>query len=457
VFRLSEAAGPLGARLIGADRLVTGVSTDSRSLRSGDLFVALKGPRFDGHEFLGTATHSGAAAALVSEAQSVPEGTCALLVSDTRLALGRLASWWRERYALELIAVTGSNGKTTVKEMLAAALRAHAGEQGVLYTQGNLNNDIGVPLTLLRLREQHRYAVVEMGMNHPGEISYLSRLARPTAALINNAGTAHIGEVGSVEGIARAKGEIFDGLDPAGVALINGDDAFAEYWRGLLRGRRVVEFGLDKRVTVRARYELSESGSLVTITAPDREFVVRLVIPGVHNVKNALAAASVCWALGIPVDRIAAGLSSYRGTGGRLQQRRLPNGALVIDDSYNANPESMKAALSVLAGFSGRRVFVMGDMGELGEAAPAMHAEIGVFARRAGIDAFYALGEASAAAARTFGEGSRHFESVAELASALRALVDAQTVVLVKGSRFMRMERVVDALTGEGASAGREH
>jgi UDP-N-acetylmuramoyl-tripeptide--D-alanyl-D-alanine ligase len=457
VFRLSEAASALGAEQIGPDALITGVSTDTRTVRSGDAFVALKGARFDGHRFVPDAIAAGAAGALVSDRTSVPSGAAGLVVSDTRLALGRLASWWRDRFPLDVIAVTGSNGKTTVKEMLAAALRAHAGESAVLATQGNLNNDIGVPLTLFRLRREHRYAVIEMGMNHPGEIGYLSRLTRPTAALINNAGTAHIGEVGSVEGIARAKGEIFEGLNPKGIAVINGDDAFADYWRGLVRGRRVIDFGLDKRVKVRARYELSEGGSLVTISTPDREFIVRLAVPGVHNVKNALAAASASWALDVPIESIAAGLSAYTGTRGRLQQRRLAGGALLIDDTYNANPESMKAALSVLSGFAGRRIFVMGDMGELGDAASAMHAEIGVFARRAGIDAFYALGEASAAAARAFGEGARHFESVDALVAALQPCVDAHTVVLVKGSRFMRMERVADALAGEASSVGGEH
>jgi UDP-N-acetylmuramoyl-tripeptide--D-alanyl-D-alanine ligase len=379
------------------------------------------------------------------------------VLPDTRSGLGRLAAWWRGQFDIPLFAITGSNGKTTVKEMLAAILRVHAGEAAVLATQGNLNNDIGVPISLLRLTPRHRFAVIEMGMNHLGEISYLSRLARPTVALINNAGTAHIGEVGSVEAIARAKGEILEGLPADGVAIMNGDDAFADSWRQLARSKRVVDFGLDRRATVTARYELGEAGSLVTLKTPQEEFVVRLAVPGVHNVRNALAAATAAWAGGVPADSIAAGLADYRGVDGRLQQLRLHNGALLIDDTYNANPESMKAALSVLGACAGKRIFVMGDMGELGESAAAMHAEIGVFARRAGAQRLFALGDASAAAAKAFGDGAAHFDSVEALISALRTDIEPRSAVLVKGSRFMRMERVVDALAGKVANARGDH
>ncbi|MGH8632040.1 MAG: UDP-N-acetylmuramoyl-tripeptide--D-alanyl-D-alanine ligase, partial [Burkholderiales bacterium] len=380
-----------------------------------------------------------------------------LAVADTRVGLGKLAAWWRGRFDIPLIAITGSNGKTTVKEMLAAILRTHAGEAAVLATQGNLNNDIGVPLTLLRLEPRHRYAVIEVGMNHLGEIAYLSRLARPTAAIINNAGTAHIGEVGSVEAIARAKGEILEGLSAEGVAILNSDDAFADSWRQLARGKRIVDFGLDRRAAVTARYELGETGSLVTLTTPQQAFVVRLAVAGVHNVRNALAATTAAWVAGAPAAKIAAGLSEYQGVSGRAQQLRLPNGALLIDDTYNANPESMKAALSVLAGCAGKRIFVMGDMGELGEAAGAMHVEIGIFARRAGAHRLYTLGEASAAAARAFGEGAAHFDSVEALVAALEPELDPGSAVLVKGSRFMRMERVVAALSGKVTSARGNH
>jgi UDP-N-acetylmuramoyl-tripeptide--D-alanyl-D-alanine ligase len=449
MFELSTAAVAIGAERRGADARVLRVTTDSRDVRAGDLFVALKGPRYDAHDFVDRAFASGAVAAVVSDPDAVSTSSAALIVApDTRLALGRLAAWWRGRFDIPLVAVTGSNGKTTVKEMIAAVLRAHCSEPEVLATTGNLNNDIGMPMTLLRLSGQHRFAVIEMGMNHLGEIAYLSRLARPTVALINNAGTAHIGEVGSLEGIARAKGEIFEGMDPQGTAILNDDDAFAEYWRGLLKGRAVVEFGLDRRAAVSARYELSETGSLMTVRTPADEFVLRLQVPGLHNVKNALAAATVCVVLRVPPRAIVEGLSGYGGVKGRMQVVRLPEGTTVIDDTYNANPDSMKAALSVLAAAPGRKIFVVGDMGELGPEETDLHADVGTFARRAGIHRVYALGEAVEATVRAFGDGAHRYPSVEALLEDLRRDISVEATVLVKGSRFMKMERVVDALTG---------
>lgn len=455
---LATAAQAIGARHIGANTVFDRVTTDSRDLRPGDLFVGIRGERFDGQAFADQALSGGAAAVMVGAGAKVLTPTARVLeVDDTRLALGRLAAFWRTRFALPLIAITGSNGKTTVKEMLASILRQVAGESGVLATAGNLNNDIGMPLTLLRLSAAHRYAVVEMGMNHLGEISYLSSLAKPTVALINNAGTAHIGELGSADAIARAKAEIFEGLDKTGIAILNSDDAFADYWRGLVRGRRVVDFGLDKKAAVSARYELAAFASLVTFRTPAEEFVATLDIPGLHNIKNALAAATCAYALDIPSAAIGAGLAAYAGVKGRLQRKRHASGALVIDDTYNANPESMQAAIAVLAAYPGRTFFVMGDMGELGSNAEAMHASIGKFAKRAGVHAMFALGEMSAAAVRSFGEGARHFSSVDELAGALSGVLEHESTVLVKGSRFMRMERVVEALgavNGESAMKG---
>jgi UDP-N-acetylmuramoyl-tripeptide--D-alanyl-D-alanine ligase len=458
VLDLATAAQAIGARHIGANTVFDRVTTDSRDLRPGDLFVGIRGERFDGQAFADQALSGGAAAVMVGAGAKVLTPTARVLeVDDTRLALGRLAAFWRTRFALPLIAITGSNGKTTVKEMLASILRQVAGESGVLATAGNLNNDIGMPLTLLRLSAAHRYAVVEMGMNHLGEISYLSSLAKPTVALINNAGTAHIGELGSADAIARAKAEIFEGLDKTGIAILNSDDAFADYWRGLVRGRRVVDFGLDKKAAVSARYELAAFASLVTFRTPAEEFVATLDIPGLHNIKNALAAATCAYALDIPSAAIGAGLAAYAGVKGRLQRKRHASGALVIDDTYNANPESMQAAIAVLAAYPGRTFFVMGDMGELGSNAEAMHASIGKFAKRAGVHAMFALGEMSAAAVRSFGEGARHFSSVDELAGALSGVLEHESTVLVKGSRFMRMERVVEALgavNGESAMKG---
>ena len=455
---IATAALAIGARHIGPNAVFDRVTTDSRSLRPGDLFVGIRGERFDGQAFADQALSAGAAAVMVEAgAQILAPNARVIEVDDSRLALGRLAAFWRGRYLSPLVAVTGSNGKTTVKEMLAAILRQVAGESGVLATAGNLNNDIGMPLTLLRLDSRHRYAVVEMGMNHLGEIAYLSRLAKPTVALINNAGTAHIGELGSVDAIARAKGEIFEGLQTNGTAIINSDDASAGYWRGLVRGRPVVDFGLDRKAAVSARYELTAFASLVTFRTPRGEFVATLGVPGLHNIKNALAAVACAHVLDVPETAITAGLASYAGMKSRLQRKRHASGALVIDDTYNANPESMQAAIAVLAAYPGRTIFVMGDMGELGGNAEAMHATIGEFAKRAGVHALFTLGEMSAAAARSFGEGARHFASVDELVDALAGSLEHGSTVLVKGSRFMRMERVVEALgviNGESAMKG---
>jgi UDP-N-acetylmuramoyl-tripeptide--D-alanyl-D-alanine ligase len=458
MFDLVSAAQALGARRVGGNAEFMRVTTDSRDSRPGDLFVGIRGERFDGQAFAAQALAAGAVAAMVSDVpRNAGDGARLLVVADTRIALGQLAAHWRARFAMPLIAITGSNGKTTVKEMLAAILRQSAGESGVLATVGNQNNDIGMPLTLLQLRADHRYAVVEMGMNHLGEIAYLSRLAKATAALITNAGTGHIGELGSTEAIARAKGEIFEGLDTTGTAIINSDDAFANFWRGLAKPRRVVDFGLDRKAAVSARYELAEAGSLVTIVTPESEFVATLNVPGLHNVKNALAAATAAYALGIESKTIAAGIAAYRGVKGRLQRKRLPSGATLIDDTYNANPESMKAAIAVLAAHAGRKVFVMGDMGELGETASAMHAAIGVFAKRAGVERLFALGDLSAEAVRGFGNGGAHFATVEDLIAAIAGVLGRDTTLLIKGSRFMRMERVVEALgavNGEQTAKG---
>ena len=442
---LDAAARALGATRSGPNAAFSGVTTDSRKIRPGDLFVALRGERFDGHAFVAAALASNAAAALVEEGVALGAGDVPLIaVRDTREALGRLAAFWRSRFTLPLVAVTGSNGKTTVKEMLAAGLRAAVGEDAVLATAGNLNNDIGVPLTLLRLREKHRFAVIEMGMNHVGEISYLTRLAQPGVAVVTNAGTAHIGEVGSREAIARAKGEIYEGLGQLGVALINADDDYAQFWRELNRGRRAIDFGIDRPAAVSAQFELSPVGSLISIRTPDSAYVARVQVPGLHNVRNALAAAAAAYALGVAPDAVAAGLAAYAGTTRRLQRRVARGGATLIDDSYNANPDSVKAAIAVLAAAAGKRVLVLGDMGELGEAGPALHREMGQHARHAGIDHLLTLGELSEGTARAFGSGAKHFHELGELCSTLERLLGRDTTVLVKGSRFMHMERVVE-------------
>ena len=460
MMSLMEAALATGGTALGGNPRLEGVSTDSRTVASGELFIALRGERFDGHEYVEAAAARGAAAAMVeaawAEGRSLALPT--LAVADTRLALGYLGAWWRARFELPLVGVTGSNGKTTVKEMTAAILRARAQAEGfdpelaVLATAGNLNNDIGLPQMLLRLHGSHRTAVIEMGMNHPGEIAYLSRLAQPTVALVNNAQRAHLAGLGGVAEVARAKGEIFDGLRAGGTAVINADDPFCELWRGMNAGRRILSFGLDQPAEVRGRVEAKALGSRLAIEAPQGAVTVQLQVPGVHNARNALAAAAVALAAGADLAAVSAGLSFFRGVKGRLQIRPAAAGAVLIDDSYNANPDSVRAAIDVLAATPGRKLLVLGDMGEIGGQAGQFHDEVGGYAKSQGVDRLLALGEMSELAARNFGSGGQHFGSLEALLEALLPQLDGETVVLVKGSRFMRMERVADAVAA-GAAA----
>ncbi|MDR2240228.1 MAG: UDP-N-acetylmuramoyl-tripeptide--D-alanyl-D-alanine ligase [Zoogloeaceae bacterium] len=445
----------------GVDPHIEGVSSDTRTLASGMLFVALKGAHFDGHDFVAAAAGRGAAAALVNQDWAAANaqrqtGLPLLAVADTRLALGRLGAGWRARFDIPLVGVTGSNGKTTVKEMTAAILRAQARADGldsdlaVLATTGNLNNDIGVPQMLLRLRAGHRAAVIEMGMNHPGEIAYLAGLAQPTVALVNNAQRAHLAGLGSLVDVARAKGEIFSGLRAGGTAVINADDPFADLWREMSAGCRVLTFGLERPADVRGHAEAKALGSVLTIRAPQGVTETRLAVPGRHNARNALAAAAAALAAGATLDAVAAGLRGFAGVKGRLQIRPAAAGATLIDDSYNANPDSARAAIDVLATTPGRKLFVLGDMGEIGGQAGQFHDEIGGYAKSQGVDLLFALGEHSELAARNFGAGGRHFANVEALLAALRVELAADTAVLVKGSRFMRMERVADAIAAAG-------
>mgnify|MGYP002335857904 CR=1 FL=1 len=338
--------------------------------------------------------------------------------------------------------------------MLAAILQAETGQQdAVLATEGNLNNDIGVPLMLLRLRPHHQYAVLEMGMNHAGEIDYLTRLAHPDIALVNNALTAHIGNLGSVEAIARAKGEIFHGLSDAGIAIFNADDPHARLWREANARRCVVDFGLHAPAAVRGRFQPTPYGAVLDIKLPNATLEVELKVPGEHNVMNALAATAAAFALDISHRSIVAGLAAYSGIKGRLQKKTGLHGATFIDDTYHANPDSVKAALAVLARQPGKRILVLGDMGELGADAAAMHAQIGLVARAAGVDRLLALGDLTQATVGAFGPGAMHFERIEELLAELENALDPDTTVLVKGSRFMQMERVVKSFTD---SAGNE-
>ncbi len=452
---LYEAAQATGGTASAEGHFFTGVSTDSRSIATGELFVALKGDRFDGHDYVRDVLARGAAAALVEHGWAMQhgEGLPLVHVADTRLALGGLGGHWRRQFDLPLIGITGSNGKTTVKEMCAAIMREHERRDDldpvevVLATTGNLNNDIGLPLMLLRLSAGHRAAVIEMGMNHPGEIAYLTRLARPSVALINNAQRAHLSGLGSLADVARAKGEIFEGLSDDGIAVINADDPHADLWRQLAAGKSIVSFGMDAAADVRATARTRGFISEIVLTAPQGSVEFDLLVPGRHNAMNALAAAAACLSVGASLGTVAEALSRFGGVKGRLQRRAGRNGALLIDDTYNANPDSMRAAIDVLAGLPGRRILVMGDMGETGEAAGQLHDEIGGYAKSRGIDRLFALGELSVAAAHNFGGGAMHCRTLEELSAALKAELGPDVAVLVKGSRFMRMERVVEAVT----------
>lgn len=460
MMSVQEAAAAVGGNAVGGDPVFSRVIIDSRAVATGDLFVALRGERFDGHNFVRDALQAGAAAAMVAaDARDKLSalGAPLVVVPDTRRALGDLAAHWRARFRIPLVGLTGSNGKTTVKEMLASILRDAAGaEDAVLATEGNLNNDIGLPLMLLRLSAGHRYAVIEMGMNHAGEIAYLTRLARPDVAIVTNVGRAHMEFLGTREGIARAKGEIFEGLGPAGIAVINADDGFAPMFRGAVAGHPVIDFGLEHPAQVSAEFRLGPEGSLMTLRLPGKRVEVRLRVPGVHNVRNALAAAAAASALSIPPESIASGLMRFTGVKGRLQGKAGLNGSRLIDDTYNANPESVEAALAVLAVASPPRVFVLGDMGELGPDSHGFHFEIGAKARAAGIETLLALGEASVHAARAFGPGARHFERIEDLLAHVENLLAPGVTVLVKGSRFMQMERVVRGME-RNAAAGAAH
>ena len=438
------------ARLVGDGRVkFLRVHTDTRSLQAGDLFVALKGERFDAHEFLPQAKARGAVAAIAQQGL-LEAGLAGLEVADSKLALGQLAAGWRSQFSLPLIAVTGSNGKTTVTQMIAEVLRAWKSAEAFA-TEGNLNNDIGVPLTLLRLRASHQVGVVELGMNHPGEIAYLAALARPTVALVNNAQREHLEFMANVEAVARENGSVIQALDANGTAVFPADDDYTAVWRGLAGSRRVLTFALSGPADVTASALWSGDSWVVAAQTPSGPLGFSLHIAGRHNVKNALAATACALAAGVPLSFISAGLSAFTPVKGRsravsvgLQDRVLT----LIDDSYNANPDSMRAAIEVLAELPGPRLLVMGDMGEVGDQGPQFHDEAGQYARALGIEKLFTLGDQSQRAASAFGV-ARHFKDMAELIAAVVAELPASGSVLVKGSRFMKMERVVQAIINQ--------
>jgi UDP-N-acetylmuramoyl-tripeptide--D-alanyl-D-alanine ligase len=447
---LATAAAVTGGRVRGANVRFLRVSTDSRTLEPGDLFVALAGERFDGHAFVAQARSRGAVAAMVATGRAAEVPGDALVVDDPLAGLGRLASSWRARFTLPLVVVVGSNGKTTVKEMAAAALRAHFGDAAVLATSGNLNNAIGLPLTLLRLRESHRAAVIELGMNHRGETAELAPLAAPTIVLVNNAQREHQEFMRSVAEVADEHADAIRALRSGGIAVINADDPHAGVWRDAAAraGAQVVGFGTSAAADVRAEIALRADGSTLAIAARRGRATVELAAPGRHMAHNALGAAAAALAAGASLEAVARGLRGFRPVTGRLAVARAALGATVIDDSYNANPDSVRAAIDVLAAAPAPRWLVLGDMGEVGDAGPAYHREIGAYAREAGVERLLATGPLSRDAVAAFGPQGRHFDDADALAAALAGELAPGATVLVKGSRFMRMERIVASLLG---------
>ncbi len=443
-----------GSRLVGDGTVtVSRVHTDSRTLAPGDLFVALKGERFDGSQFLAQAAGQGAAAALcdaASQARLEQAGLPGLVVPDAKAALGVLAGAWRRQFDLPLIAVTGSNGKTTVTQMMASILRAWRGD-AALATQGNLNNDIGVPLTLLRLRATHQVAVVELGMNHPGEIALLAGMARPTVALVNNAQREHLEFMATVEAVARENGAVIEALGPQGCAVFPHGDAYGALWEALCAGRPRMTF-TDSPDTAAADVQGAgrwhDGAWSVQARTPAGELAFRLNIAGRHNVRNALAAVTCALAAGVSLAAIRSGLEAFEPVKGRSRAfsiRMDGRSITVVDDSYNANPDSVRAAIDVLAELPPARLLVLGDMGEVGDQGALFHAEVGAHARERGIDQVFTLGDLSTHVGSRFA-GARHFSDIATLIAEVLSALPGVGSVVIKGSRFMRMERVLDAI-----------
>ena len=465
MFNLQQAQPWLaGARLVGDGLVgVQRVYSDTRTLQPGDLFVALMGERFDGNTFLTQARAAGAVAALCSDEVALrASGLSGLVAADSKLALGQLASGWRAQFKLPLIAVTGSNGKTTVTQMIAAILRAWK-PQAMLATEGNLNNEIGVPLTLLRLRATHQLAVVELGMNHPGEIAVLAAIAQPTVALVNNAQREHQEFMATIEAVARENGAVIEALGGSGTAVFPADDAYSGLWHELAGARPQLTFAITEQagaadVTCLAP-QWTGAAWQVQARTPAGVFSYTLRVAGLHNVKNSLAAAACALAAGVPLQHIAQGLEAFEPVKGRSRALALKLSGrplTLVDDSYNANPDSVRAAIDVLAGLPGPRLLVLGDMGEVGNEGPRFHAEVGAYARERGIEQLYALGEQSAQAVQSFGAG-RHFADVDTLNAAVLQALPGLASVLVKGSRFMRMERVVQAVTAHAQQNEDDH
>jgi len=455
---LSEVAKALHATFSGDDIQFIGCSTDTRHLEPGAVYIALRGDRFDGHDFIMAAQKKGASA-LIIEKNSEKTVRCdlpTLRVADTRKALGDLAHLWRQRFYLPLFAITGSNGKTTTKEMLKNILAqiptaSHVGTKGgttkVLASQGNFNNDIGVPLTLFNLQAAHDYAVIEMGANHPGEIAYLSDIAQPTIATITQCAPAHLEGFKSVKGVALAKGEIFSHLKVGGVAIINNDDAYADLWRELAGEHPILTFALDKTADVKGiNIQLNDSSSDFILQTKGGNIAIHLPLLGKHNIMNALAASACALACGCPLNVIQQGLQNMQPVKGRLHLCPGINGITLIDDAYNANPASLNAGLAVLSQNSSHNWLVLGDMKELGADSAEFHRQAGEQARKMGVERLWAIGEDSNHAVKSFGDGAQHFTCHTDLIQALQSELSPHITILIKGSHGMQMEKIVNAL-----------
>ncbi len=449
---LSDIAKSTQGEFFGDDIAVESVSLDTRTIKPGELYIAIQGKNFDGNQFVETAVQNGAAAALVRK--GITAAVPYIAVDDTHLALAELAGAWRRKVAASVVGITGSNGKTTVKEMTAAVL---AVKGSVLFTQGNLNNDIGVPLTLLRLQEQHRFAVIEMGANHPGEIEYTSTYAQADVAILNNAGAAHIEGFGSLDGVAKAKGEIIETLKQNGIAILNRDDRYFEYWQDLAGGRKVISFGLKENADVFARAIKTEcvSGFVTSfeLVTAQGSLMVQLKLAGQHNVLNALAATAAGLALGLDLQMIKQGLESVKPVKGRLQPVVSRLGNLVIDDTYNANSASLAVGLDVLASCPGKPWLVLGAFGELGPQSAKMHKDMGYLIKDKGVVRLLAVGADAKNTVHGFGEGGQFFETQADLLDVLQQDLSGNETILVKGSRAQRMENIVAALVESAGTA----
>lgn len=441
---LDEITKILSAEMLGENINVKGISTDTRTIKGGELFIALKGPNFDGHNFVKQALDNGAVACLVEEQVDADHF---VITNNTHQALGLLAKAWRQKFTKPVFAITGSNGKTTVKEMIASIVNQ---QQKAMATYGNLNNDIGVPLTLFRLNETFSAAVIEMGANHADEIKYLTNIVLPDIAIITNVGSAHLEGFGSLDNTAKAKGEVFKYMSKSGFAIINADDDFADYWKSISTQHNVLTFGIKNKADISAdisKWLSGDADSKLSVTTPKGDCEINLKLLGEHNVLNALAAISASIAANISLEQIVKGLENLNPVNGRLQMKSGLNKSRVIDDTYNANPTSLRAALNVLKTFSGKRFLALADMGELGENTEELHKDAGIYAKETGVDSLYSYGKLAAKAAQEFGKNGFSYEKHDDMIEALQNELSQDVTLLIKGSRSMHMENVVNALT----------